>query len=317
MLSMNIPFGHRVADPDTADLRRQIYAKDKVTRAEFELALAHDGAGPDHAQLLCDIAIDLLINQADPPEYISAADANWLIAAVRARELPVMVEFQLLTQVMHYAVSTPPALSAFCLAELEKAIVLGAPDHAAGVIQPSDTEALREAVFATDEGSSQHVTRDEAEALFRIAHATARREIDPEFAGFFAKAVGNYLMGMAFHGTPSVADELQLEKFENEKPAGFGGFLQSMFNNLSMPSLQDLESIDERCDARIEAELRADAKERASSEEIDAGETTWLVAHLTRDDALTAPERALLAFLKQEVAQPTAALEALFAKAGV
>ena len=217
--------------------------------------------GPDYAQLLCDIAIDLLVNQADPPEYVSAADADWLIAAVRARKLPVMVEFQLLTQVMHYAVSIPPALSAFCLAELEKVIIEGAPDHPAGVIQPSDTEALREAVFATDEGSSQHVTRDEAEALFRIAHATAGRDNDPEFDGFFAKAVGNYLMGIAFHGTPSVADEQQLERFEDEKPAGFGGFLHSMFSNLSMPSAEDLESIDARCNARIEAELQADEKE--------------------------------------------------------
>ena len=70
---MNIPFGHRVADEGIAALRRQIYAKDKVSRAEFELALAHDGTGPEFAQLLCDIAIDLLVNQADPPEYIQAA----------------------------------------------------------------------------------------------------------------------------------------------------------------------------------------------------------------------------------------------------
>ena len=315
---MNIPFGHRVADEGVAALRRQIYAKDKVSRAEFELALAHDGgASPDYAQLLCDLAIDLLVNQADPPEYIGDDDANWLIAAVRARQLPTSVEFRLLTQVLEYAVSTPPALSAFCVAEIEKAIISGAPDHPAGSVQPADTEALRQAVFATDAGNSEHVNRSEAESLFRIAHSTAGHQNDPEFDGFFAKAVGNYLMGVAFRGTPSVADELQLENFEDEKPKGFGGFLSSMFGGASMPTAADLESVDERCDARIEAELQAGQRERAVAEQVDPGETAWLAAHLNRDGDLTSAERALLAFLKQQVAQPPAALSELFIKAGV
>lgn len=88
-----------------------------------------------------------------------------------------------------------------------------------------------------------------------------------------------------------------------------------MFSNLAIPSPEDLASVDERCDARIEAELQADERERASAEQIDAGETAWLVAHLTRDGALTPPERALAAFLKQEVAAPPAALRELFTKA--
>ena len=216
---------------------------------------------------------------------------------------------------MRYAVSTPPALSAFCLAELEKAIVEGAPDHPAGVIRPADTEALREAVFATDEGSSRHVTRDEAEALFRIAHATSGHGNDPEFDGFFAKAVGNYLMGIAFHGTPSVADELQLEKFEDEKPEGIRRLpplhVQQSRHSQPRGSGKRRRALRRPHRGRIAGRRARKGLRRADRR----GETAWLVAHLTRDGALTPPERALAAFLKQEVAKPPAALRELFTKA--
>jgi hypothetical protein len=307
---MNVPFGHRVANDGVAALRRRIYAKDKVSRADFELVLAHEGGdAPDYTSLLCDVAIDLVVRQADPPNYISAHDAAWLIAAVRARNLPRMVEFRLLTQVMHHALSTPPALSAFCVAEIESAIV------AAGVVQPAHTEVLRKAVFATDEGQSLHVTRDEAEALFRIADATAGRANDPAFDDFFARAIGNYLMAIPFRGAASAAERSRIDNLDEDRD--IGGFLGQMFSSLSLPTADDLTDFSERCDARIKAKLQADAGERAVSEQIDASEAEWLVRHLLRDGALTAPEKALLAFLKQEVGQPPEILRGLFLKAGV
>ncbi len=303
-----------------AELRRAIFGKGAAQRGDLTRALAWGGdKSDDYASLLADIAVDLLVDQADPPQYISAESAAWLIGEIQAHPLPYRVEMRLLSEVMDRAVSLPAALSSFALAEIESAVVTGRPDHPAGAIDAGDVEALRHAVYATDENASLHVTRPEAEALFRIAHAGVKGEVDSGFEALFAQAVGNHLMGIAFHGTPTVAEEKRLEDFENTPAPSFGGFLKGMFSGgLSLPTLDDLKSPDEMADARWEAQAEADIAERAQAERVDPDETGWLTAQLTRDGDLTSAERALLAFLKREEAgDPPEALRALFAKAGV
>ena len=219
-----------------AALRRSIFHDDKASRADFSRALAWDGGEtPDYAQLLADIAVDLLVDQADPRQYVSAEGADWLIGQIKASQLSYPTEMRILTETMRYAVSLPSTLSGFCLGEIEAAITQGRPGHPAGRIDAADVENLRQAVYAADENASLHVTRDEAEALFRIAHACARNAIDPAFDTFFAQAVGNYLMGAAFHGTPKAAEMTEREAFENAPATGFGAFLGAMFGELELP----------------------------------------------------------------------------------
>ncbi|MGO8737438.1 hypothetical protein [Rhodoblastus sp.] len=301
-----------------AALRRSIFLDGKPSRADFSRALAWDGAdSPEYAQLLADIAVDLLVDQADPRQYVSAEGADWLIGQVKAQELSYPTEMRLLTETMRYAVSLPSTLSGFCLAEIEAAIAQARPGHPAGRIDAGDVENIRVAVYATDENSSLYVSRDEAEALFRIAHAGGAGAIDPGFDKLFAQAVGNYLTGIAFHGTPKAAEVKELETFENTPAPGLGAFLGAMFKGLRTPILKDLETPIEMADDDLRAQLDADDKERAQAEGIDTDETAWLVAHLARPGALTTAEISLLAFLKQQAAAPPPALDELFRKAGV
>ena len=311
------------ADPDTipnpyiAALRRQIYSKKRVSRVDFQQALAlPDGDGPDQAELLGDLAVDLLVHQGDPPQYVSPADADWLIAQIKAHELAYDVKMRILTEVLHYAISIPSRLSTFCLTEIENAIVNGGKGHPAGDLTAFDVEALRQAVYAADE-APLHVTRSEAESLFRIAHATAGHEADPAFDEFFAEAVGNHLMGVAFHGAPSVAEQMRLERFEAAPEPGLGGFLGAMLSRVELPKPADLDSVESRVEAHYATENAAKAKARAKAEEIDQNETIWLYAHLTRRGAMTSAERNLLAFLKREVVAPPKGLADLFAKVGI
>lgn len=293
-------------------LRRNIYAKPSVTRTDLTnlLALgraAGSAAPKDYADLLSAVAVDLLVNQADPTKYITQADADWLVAQLgQGGGLSCRAEFEMLVDVLRYAVSVPASLTAFAVGEIETAIInghkagAGVADHAVGVITHDDVEALRTTVFAATDGSSLHVTRASAEALFRIAHATNGADNDATFDDFFAKAIGNYLMGIAHRWTPSVADELEREKWLNEKTPSFGAFLGGIFRGLSEKHADaDLES-------KIKAENEADAQDLARAGAVDPDETNWLLAHLTRDGPVTSAEKSLLRFLKQEapVLQP-------------
>jgi hypothetical protein len=136
-----------------------------------------------------------------------------------------------------------------------------------------------------------------AEALFRIAHTVNGAANDPEFDAFFAKAVGNYLMGLAFRWTPSAQDEREKERWLDEKPQGFDAFVAAMFAGGGEFDMRNADDVDE---ARARAQNEADARDMATASEIDAGETQWLLAHLSRAGALTSAEKALLEFLRQE-----------------
>lgn len=298
---------------EVAALRRDIFGKGAVTPEDFARALAFHGAGPEYADLLADIAIELIVEQVEPARYVSAKDAAWLIGAIHSHPLPYDVEIRLLTRTIARALSLPDSLPRFLLAEIEEAIVLGRRDHPAGMVDARDVEALRCAVYAANEGAALHVNRTEAEALFRIAHAG--RCVDPAFDRLFAQAVGNHLMGVA-HKIFSRDERKQLDDFENSPAPSMGRFLSGMFSGVSLPTRDDLKDVGERADERLHARNAAVSAEQAAAERVAPEEARWLLALLSPH--LTSAERALLAFLKQEMAgAPPPSLKTLFALAGV
>jgi hypothetical protein len=291
---------------DIAEMRRRIYAKDAVSRDDLAALLTCADASADFARLLADVATDLLVRQADPEKYVSQADADWFVGALRESAVGYDAKIAALIDVLRYAASAPASLEAYCVGEIEQAIVKK------DVVTPADTQALREAVFAAVEGSALHVTRESAESLFRIAHAVNGAANDSEFDAFFAKAIGNYLMGLAFRWTPSAQDEREKERWLDEKPQGFDAFVAAMFAG---GGGFDLRSTDDRDEARARAQNEADARDMAVASEIDAGETQWLLAHLSRAGELTSAEKALLEFLRQEAPSLPEALGARMGEA--
>ena len=300
-------------------LRREIYTKPSVARADFAKVLAAGrAAGADapneYCDLLSEVACDLIVNQVDPPKYISQADADWFVAQIgQDSGLSRRAEYEMLVDVLRYAVSIPASLASFAVAEMEKAVVgghrpaVGDADHAAGIVTHDDVEALRGAVFAATDGSSLHVTRASAEALFHIAHASAGANNDASFDDFFAKAIGNYLLGIAHRWTPSMAQEALKEKWLDEKAPGFGGFLGALFGG----GAREPASVDDLVEREFTVENDADAQAMADAGGIDAGEADWLLDHLTRDGAITSAEKQLLRFLKQEATNLPASLSAV------
>jgi hypothetical protein len=307
-------------------MRQAIYAKDGVRRADFVRLLsagraAGSGACPEYAELLAEAATDLLVRQVDPPGYVSVADSDWLLGQlVGGGGLSCKAEFSVLFDVLRYALSAPPALAAFAVREVEKAILTGRraatgeADHMPGIVTAGDVEILRSLVFAATEGSSLHVTRESAEALFDIAHGALSAQNDPSFDEFFAKAVGNYLMGVAFHWTPP-ADEARAHEHWADRPASFADYFAKMlreplaarFGRIGADT-QTVDAMDETVFARENA---ADAAEIKQLGAIGANAADWVIAHLTREGPLTPAEKRLLAFLTKEATSMPPSLRAV------
>jgi hypothetical protein len=306
-------------------LRRAIYGKGDATRADFENLLARGreaGAGAEFAALSAEVATDVLVRQADPVGYVTEVDAAWLVARLsEGGGLACRAEFEVLKAIFGHAVSVPPVLTAFAVREVEKAILtgrrdaMGGIDHEPGIVTHEDVEALRAMAFAPTQGSSLHVDKGTAEALFDIAHATATAANDPEFVEFFARAVGNYLMGVAFSGTPDRADVLRHEA-ELEKGSGFGGFFAAMVRGPSRAEVADaLESTEgEEEDAYLRENLDTERRLR-EAENVGGDQAKWIIAHLTRGGPLTEAEKRLLRFLADEAASTPPELTALLDRA--
>jgi hypothetical protein len=315
-----------VLDPAAVlNLRRAIYAKDGVTRADVAQLLAAGRAAlaacPEYAALLAEAATDLMVRQSNPSGYIEPADADWLIGQLAdGGGLSCQAEFAMLVELLRCAVSTPPVLTTFAVREVAKAILTGrraatgAPDHAPGIVTASDVATLHSLVFATTEGSSLHVTRESAEALFEIAHATTGAQNDPGFDDFFAKAIGNYLTGVAFQWTPSVAEARAHEQWV-DRPASFADYFSKMVETPLAQRfggvLTGTKTVDAMDEALFARENAADAVAIEKAATLQPGAADWVIAHLTRDGALSSAETHLLGFLEKEASSMPSALSAV------
>jgi len=303
--------------PDAAELRRAIYGKGAANRTDLVglIGLGPEiGDDPDGIALVAEVARDVMVGDADPPGYISEEDADWLTARLGdGGGLSCRAEFETLKSVLAHAVSAPPSLVAFAVREIERAILtgrrgpLGGVEHEPGIVTASDVEALRVVAFAPTAGAAVHVDRATAEALFDIAHATATAPNDPDFAEFFARAIGNYLIGAVFVAAP------RHEETDAGFALGLGGFLKSLAGGLLAPNAADgRKSVDQLAEERYHEENAETEARLAAAAKIDSGEAKWILAHLTRGGELSTAERRLLGFLREESADAPPQLAALF-----
>jgi hypothetical protein len=306
---------------DTAALRRSIYCKEKADRADLAQLIAlgaQAGDDPSYLKLIADVGRDALDLDVDPRGYVSEADARWLISQIGdGGTLSCRAEFETLKAVIGHAVSVPPSLTAFAVGEVKRAILSGrgpaGAEHKARIVNSADVEALRLFCFAPTAGAALHVDRATAEALFDIAHATAHAENAPEFADFFAQAVGNHLLGAVFLTPASREEELGLER-ELDRPApSLGQFLSGLTGGLFAPSASNGRKSVDRLTQDIVNEENEETDDRlAAAADVDPGEAQWILAHLARQGELSVAEKRLLAFLRDEAASAPPEITALY-----
>jgi len=303
--------------PEAAELRKAIYDKGGANRTDLVGLIglgAQLGDDPEYIELVAEVARDVLVNDAEPPGFISDEAADWLTDRLGdGGGLTCRAEFETLKSVLSHAVSAPSSLVAFAVREIERAILtgrrgpLGGVEHEPGVVTAADVEALRVVAFAPTAGAACHVDRATAEALFDIAHATATARNDPAFADFFARAVGNYLAGDVFVAA------LRRDKADAGPPLSLAGFLKAFAYGLTSASAADgRKSVDQLAEERYREENAQTQARLEAAAKIDAGEAKWVLAHLTRGGELTPAERRLLAFLRDESTEAPPEISALF-----
>jgi hypothetical protein len=229
-------------------------------------------------------------------------------------------EFEMLIDVMTHALGVPTSLSTFALREIQTAIItgrrdaIGGEDHPVGVVTKTDVEALRAVLYAAKTGTAEHVTQEEAEILFQIAHATSQAQADPSFDELFARAVGNYLLAISLH-VPDSGEALHFEKWLDEKQS-FSRILSPILHPApTVNSFNVFKSPSEAYEADMAKREADDKALRNESEKITDPEAAWVIAHLTRDGELTSAEKRLLQFLAAEAVSIAPSLLALIDKA--
>jgi hypothetical protein len=322
MTASDMPATGGISAGQALEIRRTIYAHAPLTPADMDLVFRtqRSSTGDDSAewtQLFSEAVTDYVVHQNDPADYIPQAKADWLAAKLaEAGPIATAAEFALLVDVMKSALDVPTSLSAFALKEIENAIVsgrrsaIGSEDHAAGTLTKADVEAMRSVLYAAKTGSVGHVTRDEAEALFDIAHATASGACDPAFGELFARAVGNYLTAICWH-EPDREQALHREHWLDAHETLFQFLMHRPAPGQAESVRTLMQSPLEQADADIAAEESQDEAALAERAKITDGEADWVMAHLTREGPLSAAETRLLQWLGAETAGMPPKLSAL------
>ncbi len=320
-------------DAETANvLRRQVFGDGVVSRAEAELMFRLNDAcrGNDAAwnAFFVDSLTDYFVWQQDPAGYLSDADAAFLIEGVtRDGAIDGPTELELLVNIVHWSQGCPESVILLTLETVRDSVLhgggvlFGPKRRRKGVIDRADVAILSRVIYAGGGGGSVTITRREADLLFDLNDVTVEKENDPAWTELFVNAIANHLM--ARRGAPAIADADEARRREAwlADRRGVGDILTGMgravasLDAAAIWAAADLTG--RRARAAEEAREAAEAAAGDRRERVDADEVAWLVGRISDDGILHASERALLAFIKANAADPDPSLVSLFNRAGV
>ncbi len=318
---------------DVLRLRKTMFQDGLIDRREAEQVFAIDAActekAPEWSAFFVDALTDHVVWKVEPKKYVSDEKADFLIGHIlRNGKVDSETELELLINVVHWAISSPPPLALLAMRAIHDSIL--EPDSAAygsnrppAVISPADVALLRKVIYAAGSPGGYTVTREEAELMVALNQATKDTERPDSWDDLFVKAIANFVMfpGAPPH-VPTAEEELRRDRWLDER-RGVGGFLSdvgSSFRRLDIPVKDAWREFDPFGSAAARAEQE---KERArlatamSRESIDAAEAQWLLANIGASGSLEANETALLAFIRKNAPQIDPALQPLLDRAGV
>lgn len=314
----------RITAEDVQALRRAVYNDGAAEAGEVDRLFAMDEAATEHdpswREFFAEAATDYLVYQVRPEGYVSAENAEWLIARIsRDGVVKTVTELELLVKVLEKAQSSPERLVVFALGQVKKAVLEGeGPLAHGGALTPGrvgrdEVELVRRILYAFGGDGHVAVTRAEAEILFDINDATAAADNDPAWSELFVKAVANFLMAASGYSAPTRQEALRRGTWLDSPAGGVTDF----FGRIAAGGLRGvLDAYRRPGTEEAWQERNAHAKtEIAASEAISADEAEWLARRIGRDGALHENEKALLRFIRDEAPSVHPSLRSLIAKA--
>jgi len=255
---------------------------------------------PEWADFFVETMTEFVINGREPRGYVDQDTADWLMGRIdHDGRLDSMAEMELLVRILEKAANAPDALKTYAQVQVERAVVFGTGPTRdggtldAGCISANECKLLRRLIFAAGGDGPAHVSRAEAEMLFRIKDATLNAANASEWENLFVQGVGNHLQ--AWHGKGPLSRDraAELEIFMNDRTSHVGQFFSRMGRGRTSELGSNMRSLLGR---RVDG-ARHDAEVKAAGEVTD-GETLWLSAQIDADGKLDGMEQALLKFLR-------------------
>ncbi len=292
-------------------LKRTLYEDGVVSSDEADILFSmHRTCTEHHADwrdLFIEAITEYLVFHEAPRGYLTAVNANWLVARVsRDGKIASKTEIELVLKVLSEARWSPVSLSKFALEQVRHAVVSGdgplrqVKPLAAGRISECEVELLRRILYAFGGDGHMAVTRCEADVLFDIDEAVAGAPPNALWTDLFVKAIANVMMSASGYSVPSREEALRQEanlESEDGQASILFSLLAMVHANLS--SMQDAyhdQSVEERALSKLEYQR----VEIITNEKIDEPEPSWLIGRLGRDGLLTPSERALVSYLNHE-----------------
>jgi hypothetical protein len=299
-----------IRENDVLRMRQAFYDDGLITATEAENLLRLNEACPVQdaawAAFFVQAMGDYIVNQAEPEGYVTAANADWLMAAIsRDGKVRSKTEFDLLLYVLDTARWSPERLVRFALDEVKRAVVEGdgplrmPGTRQTGTITETEVDLVRRILYAFGGDGNIAITRAEAEVLIAIEESLSDGDACPAWTDLFVKAMANVVLATSGYAPPSREEALRAETWLKRRGDLSPGRLLGDMVTASLSSIWDgyaAQSSEERALARLERQRI----EIITNEEITDGEATWLVERLTRDSRLTQREKALLDFLRRE-----------------
>ena len=313
-----------IKDADVLRVRRNYYDDGIITAEEADAIFALNDAcpvqDPAWADCFIETITDYLVEQAEPQGYLTAENAQWLIARIASDgRVETKTELELLVNVLDKARWAPQSLVRFALEQVKTAAINGTgPLRSGKTLEPgrvgeAEVDLLRRILYSFGGEGNIAVTRPEAEVLFDIDAATADADNHPAWTDLFVKAIASAAMAASGYATPpreiALARDAWLDRRGDLSLDAMLGGMGSGLNGLFGGYRQQTE--EERAIAR----LTQQKIEIVTHEAVTAAEASWLAQRIGGSGNLTPNQRALLAFLKAESPSIDPALRQLVERA--
>ena len=300
---------NRVTDDDVLAVRREVYGDGVITpvEADFIFRINELGDKPQSwSELFVEAITSFLVHQTMPHGYINQANAAWLMARIDHDGIvETQTEIELLLRVLEKSRNATDSLEKYALEQVKQAVVYGRGALAngrelkPGHIGEAEVEMLRRVLYACASEGGIGISKLEAEALFDLSDMLGDEGHHESWQTLFVGAIANHLMMLAAWEEPDMAEALRREKWLESRGRGFvvpsfkgfGEAFKSMFS-----SETGLEFSNQNQSATTYAER------------VDEIEAVWLIDRLNRDGKLSANEKVLLRFLRDESPDIHAAL---------